>query len=116
MCDQNNNYYTLSSDGSLTKLNGKFTTTLKESVIVTADENKTYFYSIYGDLIKEVNKDVNFFEDKCDVFTNKNSTGTKTTYTTILTLVYENDKHEEEYENFYYSFNETKLETTFYLS
>lgn len=116
LCDQNNNYYTLSSDGSLTKLNGKFTTTLKESVIITADENKTYFYSIYGDLIKEVNKDVNFFEDKCDVFTNKNSTRTITTYTTILTLVYENDKHEEEYENFYYSFNETKLETTFYLS
>lgn len=116
LCDQNNNYYTLSSDGSLTKLNGKFTTTLKESIIITADENKTYFYSIYGDLIKEVNKDVNFFEDKCDVFTNKNSTRTITTYTTILTLVYENDKHEEEYENFYYSFNETKLETTFYLS
>lgn len=116
LCDQNNTYYTLSSDGSLTKLNGKFTTILKYSVIITTDETKTYFYSIYGDLIKEVDKDVKFIEYKCDASTNKNSTGTITTYTTIVTLVYENDKHEEEYENFYYSFNETKLETTFYFS
>ena len=113
--DENDIFYTLTKDGSLTKLNGKFTKMLKDQVIITADENKTYFYSMYGDLIKEVDKDVKFVENKCDVFINKHSNATTTTYTTIVSLVYENDKHEEEYENFYYSFKQTKLETTFYL-